>query len=202
MSTYKLYYFPARGRAEAIRFVFKEAGVEFEDVRVTGEDWGKTYKEESPFGYMPILEVDGKKISGSYVCARFLGEKFGLAGENEFQNAEIASVGDAIHDLEGDVVKFVFEKDPEAKAKLQKELKETKFPMRFKYLERQAAKADEYFFGKVTWVDFTFYLWVEIILKEFATALDEFPKLKGIMAKVPERPNIKKWIAERPESSF
>ena len=35
-------------------------------------------------------------------------------------------------------------------AKLQKELKETKFPMRFKYLERQAAKADEYFFGKVT----------------------------------------------------
>ena len=32
---------------------------------------------ESPFGYMPILEVDGKKISGSYVCARFLGEKFG-----------------------------------------------------------------------------------------------------------------------------
>lgn len=202
MSTYKLYYFPGRGRAEIIRFVFKQAGVEFEDVRIAGEDWGKNFKEDSPFGCMPFLQVDGKRISGSFVCARFLAEKYGLAGKDAFENAEIASVGDAINDLGTDVVKFLFEKDPETKAKLGKELKETKLPMRFKYFERQAAKAEEFFFGKVTWVDFTFYLWVEIILKEFATALDEFPKLKGIMAKVPERPNIKKWIAERPESSF
>jgi glutathione S-transferase len=202
MANYKLYYFPGRGGAEVIRFVFAQANVQYEDKRIARDKWMEEFKENSPFGCMPFLEVDGKRISGGFVCARFLAEKYGLAGKDAFENAEIASVGDAIHDLEGDVVKFVFEKDPEAKAKLQKELKETKFPMRFKYLERQAAKADEYFFGKVTWVDFTFYLWVEIILKEFATALDEFPKLKGIMAKVPERPNIKKWIAERPESSF
>ena len=34
-------------------------------------------------------------------------------------------------------------------AKIEKELKETKLPMRFKYFERQAAKAEEFFFGKV-----------------------------------------------------
>ena len=41
MSSYKLYYFPARGRAELSRFVFAQAGVEYEDVRLAGEEWGK-----------------------------------------------------------------------------------------------------------------------------------------------------------------
>ena len=37
MSSYKLYYFNVRGRAEISRLIFNAAGVEFEDVRV--EDW-------------------------------------------------------------------------------------------------------------------------------------------------------------------
>ena len=41
MPSYKLYYFPGRGRAELSRFVFAQAGVQYEDVRVKGEEWGK-----------------------------------------------------------------------------------------------------------------------------------------------------------------
>ena len=42
MPAYKLYYFPARGGAEMIRYVFAQAGVEYEDVRVPwGEEWNK-----------------------------------------------------------------------------------------------------------------------------------------------------------------
>ena len=39
MSTYKLTYFPLRARAELARFVFVQAGVKYEDVRVTFEKW-------------------------------------------------------------------------------------------------------------------------------------------------------------------
>ena len=44
MSTYKLYYYDARGRAEAIRMLFAQAGVKYEDIRFTQEEWISKYK--------------------------------------------------------------------------------------------------------------------------------------------------------------
>ncbi|EDV18623.1 uncharacterized protein TRIADDRAFT_34904 [Trichoplax adhaerens] len=41
MPNYKLIYFNSRGRAEVTRYLFAAAGVEYEDVRVTGEEWAK-----------------------------------------------------------------------------------------------------------------------------------------------------------------
>lgn len=43
MPAYKLYYFNGRGAAEMIRFVFAQAGVEYEDVRLQfgGDEWQK-----------------------------------------------------------------------------------------------------------------------------------------------------------------
>lgn len=40
MPSYKLTYFDVRGRGEPTRLIFKAAGVEFEDKRVTFEEWG------------------------------------------------------------------------------------------------------------------------------------------------------------------
>lgn len=40
MPKYVLTYFNIRGRAEPTRLVFKVAGVEFEDRRLTFEEWG------------------------------------------------------------------------------------------------------------------------------------------------------------------
>ena len=41
MSDIKLVYFNLRGRAEAARFTLAQAGVDYEDVRVTREEWVK-----------------------------------------------------------------------------------------------------------------------------------------------------------------
>ena len=39
MSTYKLTYFNFRGRAEIIRYILAQAEVEYEDLRISFEEW-------------------------------------------------------------------------------------------------------------------------------------------------------------------
>ena len=45
MSTYKLYYFNARGGAEPSRIIFAQADVKYEDIRFEDGQWAKEYKE-------------------------------------------------------------------------------------------------------------------------------------------------------------
>ena len=41
MSGYKLYYFAIRGRAEIDRWAFSAAKIEFEDIRLSRDEWVK-----------------------------------------------------------------------------------------------------------------------------------------------------------------
>ena len=93
------------------------------------------------------------------VCARYLAEKFGLAGANEFENAVIASIVDAIGDVMQEMFKFFYEKDETRKKELAKKLKEF-LPTKFSLFEKRAAGNENgWIFGnKLTWADLLFYL--------------------------------------------
>ena len=127
MASYKLTYFDARGRGEGIRYIFAQAGVKYEDNRIKREDWPKL-KETTPFGQLPILEVDGKVLSGSGSICRLLAEKFGLAGLNEFENAELDSIADFINDFAlTQITKFWGEKTRPGKLNSRKKSSRSKF---------------------------------------------------------------------------
>ena len=53
---YVLTYFAVRGRAEITRLLFKVAGVEFEDKRLTFEEWGKE-KEHLKSGKSSVTDL-------------------------------------------------------------------------------------------------------------------------------------------------
>ena len=117
MSNYKLIYFNSRGRAEASRYIFAQAGVEYEDKRVDKEEWLQL-KPSTPTGMLPILKVDGKTLIGGGVISRFLAERFGLAGSNDLENAEIAGIIDVLNDFWLRLMTVHLEKDEARKAQL------------------------------------------------------------------------------------
>ncbi len=201
MSTYKLFYFNVRGRAETSRLIFAQAGVKYEDVRFTGEQWASEYKAKSPSGSSPWLEVDGKPVSGSLVIARYLGETFGLAGKNDVENAQLASIVDSYNDCLTASLKPVYEKDDKTKADLREAfLKEC--PKWFNNFEKRITDSGWIFGDKLTWADITLAAGFESVGVIFLNILDDYPKLKAHKTKVESQPKIAEWIKNRPDSSY
>lgn len=52
-----------------------------------------------PFGQVPVLEIDGKKVNQSTAICRYLAKQHGLAGKDDWENLEIDVAVDNIHDL-------------------------------------------------------------------------------------------------------
>merc|ERR1712158_144447 len=94
----RLTYFPARGRAEISRLIFAHAGVKFDDIRLTGEDFAKV-KPILPYGSMPILEYKGEVICESMAIAAFLADICNLAGTNAVEKAKANEIVLAMNGL-------------------------------------------------------------------------------------------------------
>lgn len=89
MVHYKLSYFDLRARGELIRLIFKYAKQDFDDNRIQFSEWPKLkssnifcllFKKKIlaiPYGQVPLLEIDEKKLSQSLAIARYLAKEFG-----------------------------------------------------------------------------------------------------------------------------
>ena len=129
----KLTYFPARGRAEISRLILTFAGVDFNDIRLTGEEFGQV-KPILPYGSVPVLEYKGEVICESMAIAMFLAEEFGLAGKNNLEGAQACEVALALNGLGEDFVKLLFAKEDEKEA-IRKKLCEETLPLKLGQLE-------------------------------------------------------------------
>lgn len=93
MSEYKLVYFGGRGHGEVARLILHHEGIEFEDVRISMKtDWPGEYQaskffknlyafirsgSEAPFGKLPYLEENGKRLPEGHAICRYLAQKYG-----------------------------------------------------------------------------------------------------------------------------
>merc|ERR1712209_23951 len=116
----RLTYFPARGRAEISRLILKHAGVKFDDIRLTGEDFAKV-KPILPYGSMPILEYKGEVICESMAIAAFLADICNLAGTNAVEKAKANEIVLAMNGLFETIAKILFSPEGE-KAGMKKQL--------------------------------------------------------------------------------
>ena len=100
---YKLIFFNLRAKAEPIRWMFAYANIPFEDYRIMEKpphrmadpsvrpEW-TALKSKLPYGMVPVLEVDGDYLGDSHAIARYLAKPCGLAGADDWEEAEADAI--------------------------------------------------------------------------------------------------------------
>ena len=204
MPSYKLYYFNQMGRGELIRWILLQAGLPYEDIRLTDQEWAE-FKPKTPYGKIPVLEVDdGKLLAGSGPIARYLAEEHGLAGLNAFENAELAGLNDLIEDVQMKMVLMFFEKDKKRQAEMKQTLQEKDLPEFLGILEKRITSngsPEGWIYGsKVTYVDMSVVLTTGFLVMIDPGILEGYTAISKLKAAVESLPKIAKWIQERPKT--
>ncbi|KAI6239841.1 hypothetical protein M3Y99_00536100 [Aphelenchoides fujianensis] len=193
MVNYKLSYFNSRGFAEPARMIFALAEVPFEDVRFEREGYNRA---DWPFGKVPVLEVDGKRLPESTAIIRFLARRHGLAGRDEWEAAEIDAIVDLWKDFFQEIYRYFHmvvglqEGDKEAVHKAEY------LPALERYvpvMERVLRESGNGFLhpSGLSWADLFFG--------------DDFARMAALNEhcdRVHALPKIREWVAKRPDTKF
>ncbi|WAR25559.1 SCR11-like protein [Mya arenaria] len=210
MPAYKLYYFESRGAAELARLILKQAGQDFEDIRLAGEKWLEK-KPEMPLKAMPVLEIDGKKICQSMAIVRYLGREFGLMGSSNMEALAIEELLEVFTEITTrHVMKIYFEQDQQKKVELMKEFKETAMPPYITFIETRLKENNDgkgfYVGDKVTVADLalynTMFSYTHWMGKEGQDPFEGSTLLKALYKRVASLPKIAAWEKVRPETNM
>lgn len=115
MARFKLTYFDFDGgRGEPLRIAFHAAGIDFEDLRISFEEFSNT-RSNMRFRCTPTLEIDGKEVTQSNAMLRYVGKMTGLYPEDDLQALYCDETMEAVEDLLHHVVHTFGLKDDKLK---------------------------------------------------------------------------------------
>ncbi|XP_030763259.1 glutathione S-transferase-like [Sitophilus oryzae] len=192
-TTYKLYYFDTNGRGQIIRYLLAYGNQDFEDIRIPKEKWPE-FKKKTPYGQVPILEIDGKPIAQSFAIARYLGKKFNLVGKNDLEDLECDSLVDTLEDLVKRGTNYFEEENPEQKEIYRKKYYEEDVPFYLEKFDAMVSKNGGYSIGsQLTWADFPFVGTLEELENRGPGLLKSYPALSSLVDKVNNLQRVKSW---------
>lgn len=207
MPTYKVHYFNGRGRGETIRLILHAADQKFEDCRIEISEWPNR-KNDFPFGKLPMLEVDGQKLTQSVTIAHYLATQFGLAGKTPMDAAKCHAMVETIRDLlltGGE--KLMKEQDAQKKADIIKNEIEPNVKQGLTKLEAYCAKEcgdkSHLVAGQLTYADLEFFN-VSCTISAWLGPdyLKTYPKLYKVSENVQNHPKLKAYLSSRPKTMF
>eukprot|EP00762_Andalucia_godoyi_P006908 ANDGO_08342.mRNA.1 Glutathione S-transferase 1 len=203
-SSYKLTYFKGRGRAEIVRLVFAEAGVAYTDHRIEQEEWPALKASGyAPFGQLPVLEVDGVVYGQSIALARFVARRFHLLGNSDTDALKVDMIIDEASDI-GSKLSEWYRAAADKKQEVVDDMVEKFLPMHIRYLNKLLGDNDYFLGSSFSLADIAIYNILEAV-KNIAPAWEQIEGAGPILAlveRVKSRPNIAKWIENRPASAF
>jgi glutathione S-transferase len=192
----KLTYFDfPGGRGEECRLALHVAGIEFEDNRIKGEAW-RDLKSSTPYGALPILEVDGKPtIAQSNAILRLIGTQHGLLPADAWEAARHEAALAAVEDLRAEI---------ELSGKIADEDEKAKARQKYvgHWVRNLEAQIEGPFFGgdELSVADLKLYN----VMKWFKrggvdhvdpTVFDDSPKLTALFEAVDGDERVKDWYA-------
>ncbi|PAV60688.1 hypothetical protein WR25_14444 [Diploscapter pachys] len=82
-------------------------------------------RSETPYGHLPVLEVDGRPIAQSGAIARYLARQFGLNGKDAYEESVAESLVAQYNDLINEAMPYMLDAElieefPEVKAHFQR----------------------------------------------------------------------------------
>jgi len=212
----KLVYFNVAGRAELARWMLAHAKAPFEDFRVKKDSW-PTMKKNYPTEQLPILEyVDPKSKKTSHIVQsssiiRAVAGFTGLAGKTPSEAIEADQAYECLRDIYELFCLSLVEKDATKKEELTKKLKTDVMPRMLGYLEKKLLEnhgkclsGNSYTYG-----DYAIAVFIDGYYERVAhgpTPADRetfdktYPTLVNLAKTIREQPEIKAYLAKRPES--
>ncbi|ESO89883.1 hypothetical protein LOTGIDRAFT_124433 [Lottia gigantea] len=199
MPKYKLVYFDLRGRAELSRLCFAAAGVVFDDVRVPVTKWLEI-KPTTPYGELPYLELDGRRITQSMAISRFLANEFNLFGDSNYERLRIDEVVELVEDFRKGFVNYYREADPSKKVK---SLISINMPFLGIFSKILSGNSSGYLVGnKISLGDLALFDVMEFPLDQCETTLDKYQKLREHRNLVQSHQSLQKYLEQRPKTEI
>jgi glutathione S-transferase len=203
MPKLKLSYFDFHGgRGEPARLALAIGGIPFEDDRI-GADWQKR-KGGTPFGSLPVLEVDGKPLAQSNTVNRYVGKLANLYPSDPWQAALCDETMDATEDIGSQISATLFIADEEQKKAKRKALADGPISFFLERLQRNLLeRGGEYFADRrLTVADLKVFVWVRHLrsgkLDHVPTDLVDriAPKLVEHQKRVESQPRVREYYAK------
>ena len=212
---YELFYWPTiQGRGEFVRLALEEAGVGYVDVAREPGGMARMIAAmdgaDQPSYAPPFLKADGILVGQTATILAFLGQRHGLAPDDEqgrlwVQQIQltIADLVAEAHDSHHPIATSLYYEDqrPEAKRRAA-DFIETRIPKFFDWFEGILARAapHDYLLGaRVSYADLSLFQLLEGLRYAFPQALARieggYPLLSALRERVAQRPRIAAYLA-------
>ncbi len=212
-----LIYFRARGRAEVIRLVLAEAGVDYEEhpvgkgtPPVNGRPTDFAALKASgdlPFEAVPVWEEPGGfRLAQSLAIVNHLGRTHGLRGRTPVEAAQCDQWLGAVEDVRAELRK-VASASQDRRAAIRAELRSSTLPRWFGYLDRLLRTNRDgtgFTVGEgLTVADLALYYLLESVRDNgMGDAVERYPALVAFAQRIASRPRIAAYLASPKRPPF
>lgn len=203
--SYKVHYFPIRGRAEVIRVTLALAGQSWEEVPFTSETWPEAKASgKYLFGQVPALETeDGTVLVQCPAIISYLAKKHGLYAEDPLEAYNIDVILASTFDVIEGFVTVNFRTPAEQKEEAMKKFVEENVKKNLTGWAKALGDNKYIANNKLSVADGAAYLLLETFAGTAPQVLEAFPSLAQYYESIKETPGLAEYLAsdKRPPAS-